>query len=419
MEDFKVGLRCYDVHSGLRNVDPNSSTAAPLAETRVIGMAASLATTIRGQDVIADADSLRTIVAQELDISPYAFPTVIETLERAGVISVQRTGSRIASFTETVPFHQDLYAKLGQEWAEGKPSEIEQVIVAVVERLSASPMPAENIGDELGLDLNDVPRILELGEAAQLIKVVSTLDGDVLYSPFFGFENPELIGELFAAHGSGQLADELATLRQYQGLPISEAKYPALSDAVTRGLISAPTVQLPSLTDQSFATLPYLPDSTLLTTRKTVLEKALAVVACIRTAENFGGATSARSPVRVLNALLDPNRDYTLGAHSSHARQYQLLYRLQIVDFVPSGNWVRPKLIATMDNLEAVRLARDLLTYGEPIHDRGDSDAVSLLNLSAPYLSPIETVGRRRQRKTLNDREYRAVMDAAMGRTAL
>ena len=30
-----------------------------------------------------------------------------------------------------------------------------------------------------------------------------------------------------------------------------------------------------------------------------------------------------------------------------------MLYRMQIVDFVPSGNWVKPKLIATQDNIEA------------------------------------------------------------------
>jgi hypothetical protein len=27
--DFQAGLRCHDVHAGLRNVDPNSATLAP------------------------------------------------------------------------------------------------------------------------------------------------------------------------------------------------------------------------------------------------------------------------------------------------------------------------------------------------------------------------------------------------------
>jgi|GEM_PF-4820947 hypothetical protein len=57
MVDFKAGLCCYDVHAGLRNVDPNSSRHAPLAETRMVGMAASLAALIRGPIVIHDARS--------------------------------------------------------------------------------------------------------------------------------------------------------------------------------------------------------------------------------------------------------------------------------------------------------------------------------------------------------------------------
>jgi hypothetical protein len=182
----------------------------------------------------------------------------------------------------------------------------------------------------------------------------------------------------------------------------------------------APSVVLPDQTEQPFATIPYVTDTTLLTVRKTVLDKALAVIACIRAGENFGGATNARSPYRVLSALMDPNRDYTLGAHSSHARQYQLLFRLQIVDFIPSGNWVRPKLIVTDDNLEAVRLARDLLTFGEPMLDRaGEHDARELLSLSAPYQTPLQTVARRRTKITFSDKEYRAVLDAAMGRSVL
>lgn len=122
----------------------------------------------------------------------------------------------------------------------------------------------------------------------------------------------------------------------------------------------------------------------------------------------------------VLNALLDPNRDYQLRPHSSHQRQYQLLYRMQIVDFIPSGSWVMPKLIVTDDNLEAVRLARDLLTYGEPMADRtGDDQARALLTQTARYEAPLQTVARTRHLKTLSARDYQALMDAAMGRAAL
>lgn len=421
LEDFKAGLRCHDVHTGLRNVDPNSASTTPLADTRMVGMAASLASLVRGQDVIADAEALKTIAVDQLDISPYAFAQVVETLERAGMVdAVQRRGQRIVSFNETVPFYEDLYDRLGEAWRGGDPSQLEQEMLAVVDRLAVSPVPAEDLENELGLDRGDIPRLLEVGKAADLVKGITLIDGEVLYSPFFGFENPEMLGDLLQTHGSGQFAEDLAAVRAHQGLPLDDQAYPALADAISRGFVLAPSVTRPDGREQPFAALPYVTDASLLSVRKPVLEKALAVVACVRCGEHFGGATSTRDPARVLTALLDPNRDHRLNPHSSHKRQYQMLYRMQIVDFIPSGNWVSPQLIVTEDNLEAVRLARDLLTYGEPLEDRaGDEDARGLLSLKSAYHAPLQTVSRRRNKQTLNDREYAAVMDAAMGRAAL
>lgn len=421
LPDFKAGLRCHDVHAGLRNVDPNSATLAPLSDTRMVGMAASLASLVRGQDVVSDAEALKTIVAEQLDINPYAFGPVVETLERAGMVDdVKRRGQKILSFTESVPFHQSLYDRLGESWRDDEPSQLEQEMLAVVDRLATSPVPAEELEHDLGLDRGDVPRLLEVGKASELIKGVTLIDGEVLYSPFFGFENPELLASLLETHGSGRVAEDLAAVRSHQGLPLDDSAHPALADAISRGLVLAPSVTTPTGREQPFAALPYLPDRSLLTVRKAVLEKALAVLACVRCGEHFGGATKTLYPARVLTALLDPNRNHQLSPHSSHKRQYQMLYRMQIVDFVPSGNWVSPKLIVTEDNLEAVRLARDLLTYGEPLEDRaGDDQARGLLSLKSPYQTPLQTVSRRRDQKTISDKEYRTLMDAAMGRAAL
>jgi len=179
-------------------------------------------------------------------------------------------------------------------------------------------------------------------------------------------------------------------------------------------------VLTPEKVEQPFAALPYLVDRDLLTVRKQILEKALAVLACVRCGEHFGGATSTRTPERVLAALLDPNRDYTLSPHSSHRRQYKLLHRMQIVNFIPPGNWVSPRLIKTEDNLAAVSLARDLVMYGEPMENRtGDDEARALLTLDSVYQAPIQTVYRRRERRTISDREYQELMDKAMGRAPL
>lgn len=76
MDRFDEGLRCQDVHAGLRNVDPNSGTLEPLMDTQMIGMAASLAALIRGQEVVNDAHVLRAVAAEQLDVNQFAFDPV-------------------------------------------------------------------------------------------------------------------------------------------------------------------------------------------------------------------------------------------------------------------------------------------------------------------------------------------------------
>jgi len=177
--------------------------------------------------VTALAEALKSIVADQLDISPYAFMHVVETLERAGMVDgVQRRGTKIVSFTESVPFHEDLYGRLGQAWSDDEPSQLEQQMLAVVDRLATSPVPAEELETELGLDRGDIPRLLEVGKASELVKGVTLLDGEVLHSPFFGFENPEVLADLLEQHGTGRVAEDLAAVRAHQGLPARRHRLP-------------------------------------------------------------------------------------------------------------------------------------------------------------------------------------------------
>ena len=359
MENFKKGLRCQDVHAGLRGVDPNSAPIAGLSDTRIVGMAASVATVIRGRDVIPDAQVLKIVAADQLDVDPLAFEQVISILEAAGFVEdVQRQGGKIRRFTETVPFHQDLYEGLGDIWSERSPTQIEEELVATIDRLAAGPVAQEDLVTEVGLDRKSYPQLMEIGTKTELVKRIDSVDGPIIYSPFHGFENPEALLEILARHGPARFQEEFGQVRSYQGLPLDDTKYPALADAVGRGLLMAPAVQRPDKAEQAFVCAPYLPDHAIFTVKKTVLDKALAVVSCVRCGQHFGGSTPIGNPGAILDALLEGR---ALKAHSSHRRQYQILFRMQVMDFEPSGDWVRPSLIDTEDNSEAVRIARDLI----------------------------------------------------------
>lgn len=426
MDTFEEGLRCQDVHSGVRNVDPNSALLQPLVDTRIVGMAATVAGLIRGTDVINDAQALMSIAASQLDVDMLAFNEVVTLLADAGFVAgVKRSGGKIQSFTENVPFYDDLYTQLGTVWRDRKPTELEQQLLVVVHGLSQAPLPLEMLEETYGLDRSDLDHLIQVGTDSGLMQRVRGVDGDIAYSPFFGFENPELLSTLVDQHGGEQLALEFAAVRSRQGLPISAQTHPLLSDAVAKGLIMAPSVKTPQGGLQSFAALPYVADKRLLTARKPILDKALAVVACLRCAESFGGYSSldAAGLVNVINKLLDPNRGF-LHPHSGHKRQYELMRNAGLImfgpDTKPGGSWVTPKFVDTPDNRSALELARDLLTHGELVEHRVD-DAVARQTLQSErtYVAPMQTVHRTRTNAQPTAKQFDRIFEAAMGTRSL
>ncbi|WP_454113687.1 hypothetical protein [Microbacterium maritypicum] len=425
MDTFDEGLRCQDVHAGLRNIDPNSPVLAPLTETQKIGMAAGLASLVKGQDVVQDAQALKTVVAEQLDVSPYAFNDVVFALEQAGFVSnIKTTGSRITSFHENVPLYTSMYEGLGVAWRAGTPSALEQQVISLVDSLAAAPLPVEEIADRVGLDTADLQQVLDVTTESSLVQIIDFPDGRMAYSPFMGFEKPDAISDLAIEYGGHEIADAFLTLRGEQGMPLARAGR-VLTDAVARGIVMAPSVPTPSGSLESFPVLPYSVDREFLRGRKPVLDKALSVIACLKCGEYYGGRTSlARDQlVRVINKWLDPDRG-SLPPHSSHRRQYELLHRMGMVRFDPDtrpgGSWTVPTFIDSAENRAAFELARDLLTAGEDVGRRIDDDSArAALALGTEYVSPMQTIGRVREKRTLTSAQWEKVIGAAYGREAL
>lgn len=426
MDNLTEGLRCQDIHSGLRDLDQNSPLLGPLHETRLIGMAASLAGLIRGHDVISDGEALRTIAAQQLDVDEYAYTEIIRLLEDVEFVQgVQRNRRRILTFTESVPYYDDLYSVLGAAWHDAPLNETEQQLVPVIDGLSQAPVPLESLEDAFGLDRAVVPQILEIGKGSGLIRTLRTLDGDIAYSPFFAFENPALLETIAMEHGPDRFATELAAVRAHQGLEISPDQFPLLVDAVAAGLIMAPSVKKPNGGVASYAALPYAADQQLLRSRKPVLDKALAVLACLRSAARYAehNTLTPGGLVNVIDKLLDRNRGF-LNPNSAHRRQYELLRNAGIIQFapdtLPGGSWVTPVFIDTADNREALLLARDLIVHGEGMSQRvDDATARQMLASGQQFTAPMQTMNRIRQTVMPSAKTFETIMSRAMGRSAL
>lgn len=417
MDIYTQGLRCQDVNAGVRNFDATSPILTPVKKTRLVGMAADLAALVRGRELISDMGALESVAAAELDIPSTSFDAVLALLEEARLVDLTRGKGEITGLTSEVPQYRDLYTTLGEVWRARHPSQLEEEVVAVIDRLARGPVAAESLVPLVGVERSDVDRILELGTEAELIKAVSGVDGTILYSPYTAFENPKLLADLAEKHGSDRLLAEFQAIRERQGLAVTSSEYPMLYDAIGRGLILAPAVELPGgAGEQPFATLPYTLDRGLLIGEKPVLDKALAVIACVRCGEQFGGYTSLSDPVFAISALLAYGE---LEPHSSSRRQYRLMRNKGIIAYGPDkqpwGSWVTPTLIDTPDNRRALEIARDLLMLGESMSGRDAQTARDLLSTDARYLTPMKTVKSIKPRLIHKESEYARVIAAVMG----
>ncbi|MEJ7567991.1 MAG: hypothetical protein WKF41_06970 [Gaiellaceae bacterium] len=322
-----IGLRCHDVHQGMGNVDTRSAHIAQLGTTRLIGMAANLAVNLRGLDVVEDANALRQIAAQELGVESLAFDSVIGVLEEAGMVRVRRPSPSKVQIDENVPYHQNLYELLGKIWDERAPSELERETVGLVNALAEAPRELEVVQEEI--PEADLRPILAVGESTQLVKTLKLSDGtQLLYSPFFVFENPTVMKDIYEHHEVADVRNVMQALRGEQGLLVDESN-PVMKDMLARGLLLAPTIKGVG-GDASFAFLPYVADRQFLTVKKAVLEKAVQILACVRYGEHRAVATRIQSPAAILSRLLDASTNFTI--RPAQRAQPAVLHPLQAAD---------------------------------------------------------------------------------------
>lgn len=414
-----LALRAHDVHQGLHDVDRNVGlVGSELETTQLVGMAAALATSVKGREVVDDAVALKTVAAEQLDIDRFAFNSIVEILEEVDFVrNVRRTGGSITSFYESVPeTFERLYATLGEVWTQRAPGELEQTLIGTVQELSMGPRRVE----ELQIDPTGLDRVLQLGSEAEAIHIVTVHGERIAHSPFFAYEHPDSMADVLAAVDVDSVRRAFEEIRGYQGVPVATSTNAEVLDGlVAAGLVAGPALEDPRGNRQAFAIAPYgLGRPELLTIRKPILDKAMAIVTAVRMGQHFGGITSLRAPVAILRRLQDP--DWEGAFHSSTRRQYGALYRLGIIRFVKNGSLYGIRLIDSADNREALQLAIELLEYGEATSTKeAGIRPQDGLAAAGTYRYPIQTVRAARRRNPLPERLIDDIFEAAMGRQLL
>ena len=192
--DRPLSLRAHDVHQGLQaaEIDRGSGLiGAELETTQLVGMAAALATAIKGLDVITNGSDLRLVADQQLDIPTLAFDQVIRVLEETEFVrNVDRNSAgRVTRLYENVPEDfMRLYGTLDEVYEGRSPGEVEKALLRAIDDLSLGPMPVA----EMGIDPVARGPVLAVARAAEAIQFVRNRGEDIAYSPYFTYEHPEL-----------------------------------------------------------------------------------------------------------------------------------------------------------------------------------------------------------------------------------
>ena len=421
---LKIGIRCQDIQTSLQDI----SLGPLISETeniRLLGMAERLAIHIRGVDVIDDYKKLK-YVAGQFGIDSLILPRVLETLEEIGWVRVQKRAGEIVKVEESVPYFKDVYSEVGEYYNSTPHSEIEDAIIETTDKLALSPINEETIKKELGKKLYKI--VLDIGKSGKFIEEYDSPDTEekILYSPIYWVENPKMLEEIYKLlkqFGAENVIRILREIQNYQGRPLTDRLFKTekgslsqddqiLFELIKRGIILAP--QVDSFRGRkSFAFTPY-PEISI--EEKVILEKAMAILACVRYGEHFGLITKIKYHEAILDKLLNP--PHIIGPHTEIRKQYAILVGRGIGRIYPatgvSDRWYF-RLIDKEENIKAVKLAKDLLVVGEAISDRGFQEELQkILFTSGSYEEALRTLPKLKEPTRLSSETQEHILNSIM-----
>lgn len=413
MKATDIGLRAQDIQTCLQEVGLRGLAVGKLDITRSVGMAERLAIHIRGKEVIDDFEVLQAMASQ-LGVDSLVLPRVLDTLEEVGFI--RRRDDKIY---DRVPYFSNIYEVMGEYWQSRHPTEVETVSVQLLDDLTRCPLPEGEVRAKYSIPEQGFDLVKSVGEAGSYLRAYhSPADGtDVLYSPVFWDQNPEALFDMLKKYPAEEIAEAIGSVRAYQGYPIVNLKKPNSSrrdliivEAMDRGILPTPSVESTG-GKRHFAFTPYSGGIALTNQERAILDKARAILACIRYGEHYAGASRIRHPLLIIDALIERKR---IGAHSEIPRQYFILWEKGVARFSTDTQrsdryWLH--VIDNDDNMKALRLARDMITVGEAITERGVDPQARAMLFSGTYREPLTELAPRRREVKVSQADVIALMD--------
>jgi len=394
-DNTHIGLRLLEFETGLAsNIDDtNSAELVDYEASRIAGQAARVAMLVKGQDVIDDEVRLKKLLAVELGLSGPEYSAVKRALQDADLLEerITKTGKHVLNEKVERLNHGENYRRIGELWlANTHRTDKEDALIQTMETVIQTPTEYRQLGALHGLAKSDRIGVIELGSNAGLID--SLEPQGLFFSPLLWDVNPKKLAQFVKAADATSFRTLLQKVRGKAGLDVTSALDPLTIQAISGGIL--PSYRVKSTAgERVYSFSPYT--GTLLTSEneKTILDKARALVSCLRYGNEAATVTKIRKPLLILNALMSEARDHRVGPHSELKQQYGMLVTKQLGKVVLHDNGrFSFELIATPDNLRACRIAAELISVGEIMGDKDPGAEAAVHLVSGTVGHPLKEI---------------------------
>lgn len=414
-DPVRAGLRLLEFECGVHaNVDDSHSAELVDYETsRTAGQAARIAMLVRGQDVIEDELRLKKVAAIELGMSPPEYAAAKQFLMDVDLIEERTTrlGKYVLNEKVNRLIHADNYKRIGELWLRSdRRSPKEESLIHAVDAIIQAPKELDEIDALQNLKKQDREAVLELGGNAALIDSIDERKR-LYYSPLLWDVNPKRLAAFMSQANGTSFGDVLKRARARAGTDYTTISDPLVVQAISGGIL--PSYRVTStggLRVYGFA--PYTGGLLSSDAEKIVLDKARALVACLRYGSEAATITRIMNPLWILNAITDSNRNYQLRPHSELKLQYGMLIGKQLGRIIQAANGRYIfELIPTEDNLRACAIARELLSTGEVMGQKDPGTNASLHFVNGTIEHPLREVKIARKKRAARADELAGLVE--------
>lgn len=387
MDSVLIGLRAQDFHESLKNTSAFGPKEVCYKKTLLVGKAAVLAMHLRGLLYVKDYTQLE-YAAASLGISSLELPVVLHELEEIDFISIVKSGSIIRRVDIRIPEFRSGYKDLGERLKQLIPSEVEKASIVTLAKLYEGPIDKDRLVKSIGLNSTQISIMVDVMESGLLL-ATQTIDGEpLIYTPLAVDGNPSVYLK-WAQKFPDEVADAIQLLKTHQGTPLSDPSIfnnTAIGAAVDTGVLMP--VEVNGATGvQRFV---FAPHGGLSQEEYVILDKARAILACVRYGQRFSSGKRIIYPRLILERLRDHKR-FKRG-HPDLMTQYGLLSEKFIGHPIDEGNGMwNFEVDDTEENMKALDISLDMLEHGDAPSAKIDLDAQRALLSPSGYQGPIST----------------------------